>query len=86
MGGKNKNIPKDVYISGKRKRDQHIDLAYEAVENMLISELVDAETREDVYDILYTELANTIDQYDLDIEAEDVLPHFWDVYRLKESN
>ena len=80
-----KNIPKDLYISGKRKRDQQIDFAYEEVENKCITDLCEAETRDDVYDLLYVELGHIIDHYDLDIEAEDVLPFFWDVYRLKDA-
>ena len=79
-----RNIPKDFHSNGKKKRDHEIDLAYEMVENLLITELTEADCREDVESILYTELANTIDQHDLDIEVEDVMPHFWDVYRLKE--
>jgi len=82
---KTKNIPKDLYTSGKRKREQQIDFAYEEAENECITDLCEAEARDDVYDLLYVELVHIIDHYDLDIEAEDVLPFFWDVYRLKDA-
>ena len=82
---KTKNIPLDLHLTGKKKREHEIDIAYEAVEGECIVELTEAESRDDVYDLLYAELDRVIAHYDLSIEPEDVLIHFWDVYRLKDA-
>lgn len=64
-------------------KDQ-IEKAYIEVENKFILELSEASCREDVHDILYTELNRVIEQYSLDfITADKVLPEFWKVWGLR---
>lgn len=58
--------------------------AYIAVEDKFILELSEATCREDVHDMLYTELNRVIEQYNLySITADYVLPEFYSVWGLK---
>ena len=85
IGTSNKNRSLEVYKSGKHRRDQEIDLAYELCESELIEDLSNAEDRADVYDLLYSNLESIINHYGMNIEPEDVLPDFWKVYKLKDK-
>ena len=63
-------------------KDQ-METAYIKVEDMFMLELSEAQCREDVHDILYTELNNVIQQDHLDfITADAVLPEFYKVWGL----
>ena len=60
-----------------------MEIAYIKVEDMFMLELSEAKCREDVHDILYTELNNVIQQDHLDfITADAVLPEFYKVWGL----
>lgn len=61
-----------------------LEKAYITVEDKFMLELSEASCREDVHDILYTELNRVIEQYSLDfITADKVLPEFWKVWGLR---
>ena len=64
-------------------KDQ-FEKAYIAVEDKFMLELSEAETREDVHDLLYAELNRVIQQYELDfITADKVIPEFYKVWGLR---
>ena len=58
--------------------------AYILVEDKFMLELSEANSQEDIHDLLYAELNRVIEQYDLDfITADSVLPEFWKVWGLR---
>ena len=64
--------------------EDQLEKAYIAVEDKFMLELSEAETREDVHDLLYAELNRVIQQYELDfITADKVLPEFYKVWGLR---
>lgn len=70
----------DPSMSAKEQKE----FAYMKVEDTFMVELSDAERREDVHDILYSELNSVIEQYGLDlITADSVIPEFYKVWGLR---
>lgn len=70
-------------MSNNSIKDQ-VEKAYILVEDKFMLELSEANTQEEVHDMLYAELNNVIQQYDLDfITADKVLPEFWKVWGLR---
>lgn len=64
-------------------KDQ-FEKAYIKVENKFMLELSEATCREDVHDLLYTELNRVIEQYNLSwITADSVIPEFYKVWGLR---
>lgn len=61
------------------------EFAYIKVENMFMLELSEADTRDEIHDILYSEINNIIEQYSLHkITADMVIPEIYSVWGISE--